>query len=456
MTTDTDRENARKMLEQLATLPLAKPAKAAPVLPPVSPPFICEDDAANWFHQHERAPDKEYGSLILQRPDGKFVATTPISDQAETFDFALLLAYDPDTRVISHPVGYRCVGKCHSHPDISEWIATNNRSFNENQVKLLNSLPSQPDLYKAFNHRDFYTHNYVSGPFGSLVAYSMSPPENPSISGFSSRTTPEKRIMEVLAVGQMRVLHPGTVWGGFRGRITSEWIPYQPVIPGPPTLQPFYTSVFEDPASALSSALSRVPATVDHQRVGFILKRRDREEYVATLPFHQPDGLLAMEQVFPAVPGGFRLPESQTLAGVYLGPESLATPLPEKEADLYQQFFSPQSLVFSVQQARESGLVDSSVGYSVFRQTPDGALLKYHSTFSEAEAWVIKTEGAMGVNIDKLLLGGHLSAKDFVLSVAVTGVLTVEKSSPLWDVGGVVGSEWLPYAGANRITTDSE
>jgi hypothetical protein len=456
MTTDTDRENARELLGQLEKQSHEQPPTTAPVLPPVSQPFICEDDAANWFHQHERVTDRESGSLILQRPDGKFVATTPIQDETNTFDFERLLSYDRVTQVISHPAGYLCVGVCHSHPDISEWIASRYRSLTENQVTLLNALPSLPDLHKAFNHRDFFKHNYVSDSFGSLVAYSINPPDSPYSPVYLMGPPPEDRVRRIAAIGQIRVLDPGTVWGGFRGRITSEWIPFQPAIPGPPTLQPFYTSVFEDPASALNDALRRVPAIAEHQRVGFILKRHDREEYIATLPLHRPDGLLAIEQVFPAIPDGFLLPDNQTLAGMYLGAERLATPLPEKEADLYRQFFSPQQLVFSVQQARESRLVDSSLGYSVFLQTPDGALLKYHSTFSEAEAWVIKTEGAMGANIDKLLLGGHLSAKDFVLSVAVTGVLTVENSSPLWDVGGVVGSGWLPYAGTSRITPAPE
>lgn len=445
MTTDTDRENARELLEQLEKLPHEQPPTTAPVLPPVSPPFICKDDAANWFHQHERMSDREYGSLILQRPDGKFVATTPISDEADTFDFQRLFSYDRVTRVISHPAGYLCVGICHSHPDISERIATKNRSFNENQVKLLNSLPSVTDLYNAFNHRDVFKCNYVSGPFGSLVGYSINPPDSPSVSGFSSYTTPEKRIMEVVALGQMRVLHPGTVWGGFRGQITAQWTSSQPVIPGPPTLQPFYTSVFEDPASALNSALSRVPATAAHLRVGFILRHRDRDEYVATLPFNRPDGLLAIEQVFPAMPDGFLLPENQTLAGVYLGPELLATSLPEEQAEMYQQFFSPRSLLFSIQQGRTSGLVDVSRGFSVFRQTQDSALLKYHSMFSDAESLMLEADGKLGVNIDRFLLTGRMNARFFIRRVAAMGVLTVEKTSLFWDVPGPVGNRWRPY-----------
>jgi hypothetical protein len=448
MTTHTDRENARKLLEQLEKLPDEQPPSTAPLLPPVSPPFICEDDAAYWVHQHERVGDREYGALILQRPDGKFVATTPIQDEASTFDLERLLAYDRRTHSISHPEGYLCVGNCHTHPDISEWIAKKNPSFNEDQVKLLNSLPSLPDLHGSFKQRDFFKHNYVSGPSGSLVAYSINPPDSPYSPVFRMGTTPEERIRRIATIGQMRVLDPGTVWSGYRGPITAEWAPNQPVIPGPPTLQPFYTSVFEDPASALGAALSRVPATGAHLRVGLILRHRDRDEYVATLPFHRPDGLLAIEQVFPATPDGFLLPENQTLAGVYLGPELLATSLPEEQADIYLQFFSPRSLLFSIQQGRTSGLVDVSRGFSVFRQTQDGALLRYHSTFSDAESLMLEADGKLGVNIDRFLLTGRMSARFFVRRVAAMGVLTVEQTSPFWDIPGAVDARWRPYGRA--------
>jgi hypothetical protein len=427
----------------------APPASlTAPVLPPVSQPFIGVDDAAFWLHQHEHVSDREYGALLLQRPDGKYVATTPIKGEATTFDFERLLAYDRQTRTIIHPAGYLCVGRYHSHPEYAEQIARAHPRYSADQVKLHQALPSTVDLDSAFRHVDVFKTNYISSHDGSLVAYSINPQNASGNPQFGLGSTPESRIKRIVTIGQMRVLDPGTVWGGFRGPITAQWTPNQPVLPGPPTLQPFYTSVFDDPASALNAALSRVPATAVHLRMGLILKHRDRDEYVATLPLQRPDGLLAIEQVFPATPDGFLLPENQTLAGVYLGPELLATPLPEEQADIYQQFFSPRSLLFSIQQGRTSGLVDISQGFSVFRQTPDGALLKYYSTFSDAESLMIEADGSMGVNIDRFLLTGRMSARFFVRRVAAMGVLTVEKTSLFWDVAGSVDARWRPYGRA--------
>lgn len=230
MTTHTDRENARKLLEQLAKLPLEQqqqqPPSPAPVLPPVSPPFNSSDDAALWIHQQERKGDREYGALILQRPDGKYVATTPIEGEATSFDMERLLAYDRQTRTISHPAGYLCVGKYHSHPEYAEQTARSHPHYSEDQVKLHQALPSTGDLDTAFKHADFFKNNYISSHDGSLVAYSITPKKSSRSPLFGLGSTPERRVRRIMEVGEIRVLDPGTVWGDFRGPITADWIPH--------------------------------------------------------------------------------------------------------------------------------------------------------------------------------------------------------------------------------------
>lgn len=198
----------------------------APVLPSVSQPFISVDAAAYWLHQHERQNDREYGALILQRPDGKFVATTPMQGEATSFDFERLLPFDQQTQTISHPAGYRCVGSYHSHPEYAEQIARTYPSYSEDQVKLYIALPSINDLALTFRHVDFFKHNFVSSPYGSLVAYSINPQNASGNPRFRMGSTPESRIRRIVTIGQLRVLDPGTIWGGHRGPITADWIPY--------------------------------------------------------------------------------------------------------------------------------------------------------------------------------------------------------------------------------------
>lgn len=212
-------------------------ASTAPVLPPVSQPFIRVDDAAYWLHQHERTNDREYGALILQRPDGKFVATTPIKGEATSVDFERLLPFDQQTQTISHPAGYRCMGLYHTHPEYAEQIARKYPSYNEDQVKLYIALPSIGDIALTFRHVDFFKHNYVSSPYGSLVAYSINPQNASGNPKFRMGSTPESRIRRMVSIGQLRVLDPGTIWGGHRGPVTADWVPYTLASRTPPVSQ---------------------------------------------------------------------------------------------------------------------------------------------------------------------------------------------------------------------------
>lgn len=224
MTSHTNRENARKLLEQFAKLPLEVPTSDAPVLPPLSQPFSSSDEAALWLHQHERESDREYGAIVLLRPDGKYVATTPVKGEATSFDFERLLTYDREDRTIRHPEGYRCVGLYHSHPESAEQTARAHPRYSEAQVKLHQALPSTVDLGSAFTHGDVFKTNYISSHEGSLVAYSFNSLNASDDPRSRIGSTPESRIRRMVSVGQLRVLDPGTVWGGFRGPITADWV----------------------------------------------------------------------------------------------------------------------------------------------------------------------------------------------------------------------------------------
>jgi len=227
MTSNTDRENARKLLEQLANIPLEQPlstAAAAPVLPPLSQPFGSADEAALWMHQHEREGDREYGALVLLCPDGKYVATKPIEGEETSFDLERLLAYNRETRTITHPEGYLCVGRYHSHPEYAEQTARAHPDYSEDQIKLHQALPSIADLDITFRHVDVFKNNYISSHDGSLVVYSINPQNASGYAGFRLGSTPESKIKRIVTIGQMRVLDPGTVWGGFTGPITADWV----------------------------------------------------------------------------------------------------------------------------------------------------------------------------------------------------------------------------------------
>lgn len=291
-----------------------------PVLPPVSPPFISADDAAYWAHRQARRSDKEYGSLILKRPDGNYVATTPLKGEADAFDFERLLKYDRVTRTFSHPPGYRCIAFFHSHPEYEQQTARKYYRYTLDQVRLRIALPSTTDFANAYRHVQVLAQSYISSPYGSLIGYSLNPrdPADPPVYGITA--PPQTRVRQLVAQGRLWVLDPGSIWGGLRGVVSADWVPFVPVSDGRPSLQPFCTPVFNDPSAAMNAALNSAPVIEGLNRVGFILKREDREEYVATLPRQITEKALLVEEVFPPAYIEYQLPAHYSLYGSYPDP----------------------------------------------------------------------------------------------------------------------------------------
>lgn len=140
-------------------------------LPPLSPAFLTEEDAAYWVHTRiPLNPDKEYGSVILLRPDGKFLATSPIAGEATRFDFGTIVQTDALGGML-HPLGYRCIASVHSHPPLHDQFRNGNRRQDETLLRLFMSFYSGGDFIGDVSARDFFRSAYLSGPDGSLLKY---------------------------------------------------------------------------------------------------------------------------------------------------------------------------------------------------------------------------------------------------------------------------------------------
>lgn len=84
---------------------------------------------------------------------------------------------------------------------------------------------------------------------------------------------------------------------------------------------------------------------------------------------------------------------------------------------------------------------------SIYYRTQGRALLKYRCSLTSAEAALFKVEADGSVvddGLDAALLSGQMSPRDFVRRVASTGQLSVEQTSALWSVAGVVDENWVP------------
>jgi hypothetical protein len=434
-------------------LPREKRAATSAVrglLPKLGPAFISADDAARYVHARiGNKRDKEYGSVILKRlADDKVFATEPIPGKAATFDFSLLLERGARNEFLD-PTGYKLVGGVHSHPEQFADLKVQNPRFRDLQVRIFNSFFSERDV--VFNHYEgrAFGAAYLSGPNGVLLKYlpSFSDAERRFVDWIDNVSTAvpedghdgslESFIKKVASVGRLSLLVANTDWGGVSGVIDQLWRPYLPLKAdrGPIACG----GVFPDVARALSYAQARMRRTPNMPQMAMVLKHEIRDEFVATQAFPLGGAAqLPADNQLPLLAGGPLLPEGFHLHGFFYLSRPVPALFPTVEPWLYQQFFSPEELAAYIATSRRYLHASPSVlGISLYLRTRDNALLRYRFSGSPAETRLLATQ--------ETSLQQALTPRQFVAQVAEAGELSVEQTSPLWDVEGVVESSWAPY-----------
>lgn len=417
----------------------------------LSPAFISADDAARYVHARiGNKRDKEYGSVILQRlADNKVFASEPIPGKAVTFDFSLLLERGARNEFLD-PTGYKLVGGVHSHPDQFADLKAKNPGFRDLQVRVFNSFFSERDV--VFNHYEGRALGaaYLSGPHGVLLKYlpSFSEAERKFVDWLDNVSTAvpgdghdgslEGFIKKVASLGRLSLLVANTDWGGVSGVIDHLWQPYLPLKAdrGPIACGGLYPDV----TRALNAAQARMRRTPNVHQMAMVLKHELRDEFVATQAFSLSSAAqLPADNQLPLLVGGPLLPEGFHLHGFFYLSRPVPALFPPVEPWLYQQFFSPEELAAYIATSRRYLHASPSVlGISLYLRTRDNALLRYRFSGSPTETRLLGTEQAD--------LQQALTPRQFVARVAEAGELSVEQTSPLWDVEGVVESRWVPYA----------
>ncbi|KMT55864.1 DUF4329 domain-containing protein [Pseudomonas fildesensis] len=422
-----------------------------PVLPPLSPPFISADDAARWAHTFIlRQPlDKEYGGAILKR-GGRFFATQPIPDREITFDHRILLPTDAAGDFIM-PAGYTGEAYYHSHPNNPEETKRQNPSFTSDQVSTLLSFYSVPDLKFTIEHRNTARAHYLSGPDGSLLKYESSGSKEESdfhtflIDGKQFGSLPrvfEYFIWRTAQAGDLRVVVPNVVWGGVRGRITTDWKVGRPATKVP-EIQPFFTQVFARAEEAVLAAKALTQGTPAGRTLGFVLKHTGGEGYVATYPETETVPLFSPAGVFPErAPGKLRLPSNFRLEAIYYRSKPLAADIPALESWLYSLFFSPAEMVAAIVQARATlEIQNKSRGLVLYLLAEDGAWLRFQLPDAQASTELAR-ETAAGVLDDNgaqaAMQAGTLTPRTYVRRAILAGDLSVVQPGDVWRRVGQV------------------
>lgn len=448
------------MEEQRSREKRAAAAKAAKYQ--YSPAFITADDAARYVH--ERIGNKrevEYGSVILQRlSDQRIYATQPIPGRAATFDFELLLERGAGN-VLLDPPGYKLVGGVHSHPQQFDFLKRSNPRYTDRQVRIFNDFFSERDV--VFNHyegRSLVT-AYLSGPNGTLLKYQSSFSEaerqfvdwiddvKTALPAHGHDGTLEGYIKKLAALGRLSLLLASDDWGGAAGVIDGSWQPYLPLVEPQGTVA--CGPLSPDVTKALDYAQVRMRRKPELRQMAMLLKHEQRNEFVATKALALSDGeWVPADNRLPSLEGGPLLPQGFHVHGFFYLSQPVQAQTPTIEPWLYQQFFSPAELAAYIAKARRyQQAPTSALGISLYLRTKDDALLRYRFSGSPAETQLFKVDGAGVVSdqgIQQALDRGTLTPAQFVARVAAAGELSVEKTSALWDVEGVVENNWTPFS----------
>ncbi|WP_191636180.1 DUF4329 domain-containing protein [Pseudomonas fluorescens] len=425
------------------------------VLPPLSPAFISEDDAARYAHERIGSKrDVEYGSVILRRlSDNRFFATEPITGKSKTFNWLSILKRE-STGDFAHPDGYRIVGSLHSHPEAFDYTKQLNPTWSDQQIKAFMSFYSVPDISFNYAERSTFASAYLSGPDGALLKYKPSGTEaerqyvhwldtsGPWESPHAHDGTVEGVFKKTASVGELSFLVSSETWGGSVGTVPTDWVPFETF--ESPRNQPACSPVFDDANAALDHAQTRMRRMPDSRQVVFILKGVAKDEYVSTEPVITTQPLYAPEVLFAKRPDGRpKLPSNFRIEGIYYSSQPDPAQLPAKEAWLYKNFFSPAELATAITQSRtDTYLQDSQRGLTLYMRATGNALLSYKCSGSDAETQLLAEQGSAA---QRELKAGTLTPYNFVLRVANAGELTVLETGDVWDKPGVVGQKWRPF-----------
>ena len=437
-------------------------------VPQLSPPFLSEEDAAYWAHA--RIPLRaatEHGSLILLRPDGKYVASSPVSGETFTFEFSSIIDFDASGE-LEPPAGYRFVATLHSHVAAHDEVKDEYPELDAMGVRLFINFFSSTDFMGDVDGRSYFRSAYLSGPDGTLLKY-MPSGSQAELDYYrwheaGARPGPEPWTRDVLSiinklasVGELKVIVSNADWGHSVGVVPPDWQPGHGFSAGAVSDFPLMTRVC---ASAERAVLAALKSRGAHT-AGLLLKKLSGEEYVATQA--RPAGLQAwdVELHFPlAADGQLRLPQGYLLEGFYFSSSPDPAQFPMLQPWLYENFFAPYDLALAIEaQGRSKHLAKVGRALSLYMRAPDHAMLRYRFSGSPIEAAlsVSHADGSISDNgVQARMASGKLSPRTFVTMLVLAGGLEVVRGSALWANLGGVDLTWQPFANFSwpRLSAD--
>jgi hypothetical protein len=425
--------------------------------PALGPTFISADDAAYWVHRQIGARrDRAYGGVIVQRGDGKFQPTLPVAGMKGRFDFDTLLSTDNPGELFV-PQGYSGAAYYLSLSANHAEVLRVHPGWTAEQIKLsLGFFPRHHILSHMQDPGAYGQRHYLSGPDGSLIKYeSTQPAEEKKLfeQGFKSFgpfTDVELLIQKVATTGTLSVLVPNDQWGGVRGNVSASWTLGTALGHNRPVSQPFFCAVSDQVDKAIEAAATSISTTSGSVYLGFVVTSAGSSECMATYPVLSSQLEVAIELFNTFARRADHKLERLLdfdLHGVYFLSHSDGA-LSASEPWLYERFFSPEELAAGIKFSLWDVYRQEYPDYlNVYARTCDGAVLQYRPS-----AHLREDPLKDSADLNAKLKAGTLKPADYIRQVAAAGELTVLKDSALWDVVGIVGVDWQPYARSRRLS----
>jgi len=419
--------------------------------------FLSADDAACYAHERVgRRRNRGYYGYILQRDDQRYVITEPAEQLAGSSTHHERV---PDNHVLH--------SRFYAHPALStldaheaadlEWsvedAATSLLMFNVKALR--NSLATDLSAYLSGAEDSLIRFTPDSSRSQALLKQlgTSQSPGKLALDLEKGVVKPEQLVTEAAAAGDLQVIISNGRWRP-RGKVTEHFVPgpWERNVPERVSLG----AVFQSADAAALDRYARNTGQRDEGQTwfGFILKHRDKEEYVASelVPVSYPRDKLFLERsVFRRSPtsGDYVYPESFAPHSYFYSRQRVNHERDAPRRWLAEHFIVPKDLWVAVYNAKKRPVFGERVPALLYVSTPDGALLKY---VPRPDTPLFDNDVPnMGLEaIQNNLAKGVSSATDFVATVARNDALHVLRTSVCWDRKGLVGAHWAPSQNVQR------
>ncbi|VVO56450.1 hypothetical protein PS862_00584 [Pseudomonas fluorescens] len=466
----SDREKgvAKSMVELPALSPPLVPTTDAgwPVL---SPAFLSADDAACYVHERiGNKRDCEYGGYIFQRVDQRFVASEPMESLSSPLAFGLFYPTDGKGHPIV-PKGHVVHARYASHKalSMSDPAKVEALNWSRQEADVSAQMFREEEMWEMI-FREFPA--YLSAAEHSLIMFKPGPvklhepllrrlgtknkPGQIALGLENGTIRPSDVVKELAAAGDLRVVISSDLWGA-AGSVSAHWAPFSAKKQREVPREVAFGAIFPSADEAGEDMHSRASGRYDteHTSFGFILKHKDKEQYIATelVPVSGVrDKLFSLTSLFGISRRGVYLfPQDFELDAYFYSKRGVEGFPASPKNWLKQYFIDPVDLFVVVYDAKRRRVIRPDKILPVYISTLEGALLKY---LPRASTKLFDDDTPnMGTDaIRNNLASGALTPTGFVRVVANSGQLSVLRSSLCWDRTGAVDTLWFRYMNLQR------